>query len=99
MGKEEPPKIIDAEFEIVSEPPRPLPVQYAIRWRVIVARVFCLAILALAAWDILSDGVPTRAGRAWLEARDTTWLDNVGYVFNFARNGELPPPSASEPSR
>lgn len=100
MGKE-PPPIIDADFEVVTPPtvqwmPAPKP---RLAWYNYVARAFCVLILVFAAWDILSDGVPTRSGRTWLEAKDTTWLDNVGYIFNFARNGELPPASATEPSQ
>lgn len=65
---ERPENIVDAEFEVVSDPWATLPSPPRLRlplWAVI-GRVFSAVMIVLVVWDIISDGVPSQAMRHWI---------------------------------
>lgn len=81
------PEIVDVEFEVVTPGRQQLPTPPKPRasFRAVVARCFCAAVIGFAGWDILSDGAPTKAGKAWLDAQpwadaNPKWLQVLNYA-------------------
>jgi hypothetical protein len=78
--------IIDADFEVIRGPyeaPHP-PQKGPLIWWVWPARILAVAILAVGAIDIATDGEFARQHREWFVSQDLGAWNNAALIFNFA---------------